>query len=163
MHRLSATDEISGYRQCWESDGSHVLWQRRRDTYSLRSQEYNNEGWLTKKCYERSFFQHYVKNCTRSLQLSSFIATTLLLFGRLGFTSFPTTTNFKLFLMLRTHLTTHQSIFGCFQHCKEFFLVSNSSRSALATTIFQWSQRTPKEAFSAAMHSWRHRCEKCVV
>ena len=38
-----------------------------------------------------------------------------------------------------------------------------SSRFALATVIFQWSQRTPKEAFSAVMHSWRHRCEKCVV
>jgi histone-lysine N-methyltransferase SETMAR len=37
-----------------------------------------------------------------------------------------------------------------------------SSRSALATAIFQWSQRTPKEAFVAAMQSWRQRCEKCV-
>jgi histone-lysine N-methyltransferase SETMAR len=26
-----------------------------------------------------------------------------------------------------------------------------SSRSALATAIFQWSERTPKEAFAAAM------------
>jgi histone-lysine N-methyltransferase SETMAR len=37
-----------------------------------------------------------------------------------------------------------------------------SSRSALATVIFQWSQHTPKEAFAAAMQSWRQRCEKCV-
>ena len=37
-----------------------------------------------------------------------------------------------------------------------------SSRSALATAIFQWSERTPKEAFSAAMQSWRQHCEKCV-
>ena len=37
-----------------------------------------------------------------------------------------------------------------------------SSRSALATAIFQWSQRTPKEVFAAAMQSWRQRCEKCV-
>jgi hypothetical protein len=37
-----------------------------------------------------------------------------------------------------------------------------SSHSALATAIFQWSQRTPKEAFVAAMQSWRQRCEKCV-
>lgn len=37
-----------------------------------------------------------------------------------------------------------------------------SSRSALATAIFQWSERTPKEAFAAAMQSWRERCEKCV-
>jgi len=26
----------------------------------------------------------------------------------------------------------------------------------------QWSQRTPKEAFAAAMQSWRQRCEKCL-
>jgi len=26
----------------------------------------------------------------------------------------------------------------------------------------QWSQRTHKEAFAAAMQSWRQRCEKCV-
>jgi histone-lysine N-methyltransferase SETMAR len=37
-----------------------------------------------------------------------------------------------------------------------------SSRSTLATAIFQWSQRTPKEEFPAAMQSWRQRCEKCV-
>jgi len=37
-----------------------------------------------------------------------------------------------------------------------------SSRSALATAIFQWSELTPKEAFAAAMQSWRERCEKCV-
>jgi len=33
-----------------------------------------------------------------------------------------------------------------------------SSRSALATAIFQWSQLIPKEAFAAAMLSWRQRC-----
>ena len=37
-----------------------------------------------------------------------------------------------------------------------------SSRSALATAIFQWSERTPKEAFAAAMQSWREHCEKCI-
>jgi len=37
-----------------------------------------------------------------------------------------------------------------------------SSRSALATAIFQWSQQTPKEAFAAAMQSWHQCCEKCV-
>jgi len=26
----------------------------------------------------------------------------------------------------------------------------------------QWSQRTPKEAFAAAMQSWRQRCKNCV-
>ena len=37
-----------------------------------------------------------------------------------------------------------------------------SSRSALATAIFQWSERNPKEEFAAAMQSWRDRCEICV-
>ena len=37
-----------------------------------------------------------------------------------------------------------------------------SSRCALATAIFQWSEQTPKEAFAAAMQSWHERCEKCV-
>ena len=37
-----------------------------------------------------------------------------------------------------------------------------SSLSALVTAIFQWSQRTPKDAFAAAMQSWRQRCEKFV-
>jgi len=37
-----------------------------------------------------------------------------------------------------------------------------SSHSALATAIFQWSQRTPKEAFATAMQSWHQCCEKCV-
>ena len=37
-----------------------------------------------------------------------------------------------------------------------------SSRSALAKAIFQWSQRTPKEAFAVAMQSWHQHCEKCV-
>mgnify|MGYP003623263763 CR=1 FL=1 len=37
-----------------------------------------------------------------------------------------------------------------------------SSRAAIASAIFQWSKQTPREAFSAAMASWRRRCEKCV-
>ena len=34
-----------------------------------------------------------------------------------------------------------------------------TSRAAIASAIFQW---VPKEAFTAAMKSWRRRCEKCV-
>jgi len=37
-----------------------------------------------------------------------------------------------------------------------------SSHSALATAIFQWSQRTPKETFALAMQSWYQHREKCV-
>ncbi|PNF26656.1 hypothetical protein B7P43_G06820 [Cryptotermes secundus] len=37
-----------------------------------------------------------------------------------------------------------------------------TSRAAIALTIFQWSKQTPREAFAAAMESWRRRCEKCV-
>ena len=73
---------------------------------------------VTGETYEdalRSFFHHCVKNGPNRLQLCSFITTTLLLFGRLVF-SFSTTTTLKLFFMLRTHLTSRQAIFGCFQH-----------------------------------------------
>jgi hypothetical protein len=34
-----------------------------------------------------------------------------------------------------------------------------TSRVAIASAIFQWSKQTPKEAFAAAMVSWRRRCE----
>ena len=44
-HWLTATEEFLGYCQCWENDGSHVSGQRRHDTYSLRSQEYNSDVW----------------------------------------------------------------------------------------------------------------------
>ena len=73
---------------------------------------------MTGETYEdvlQSFFQHCMKNGPKRLQLCSFITTTLLI-GRLVFTSFSTTTTLKLFLVLCTHLTSHQAIFGCFQH-----------------------------------------------
>jgi len=56
------------------------------------------------------------------------------------------TSDFWLFLTLKVTL-----------HGRTF-----SSCSVLATAIFQWSQRTPKEAFGVAMQSWHQRCEKCV-
>ncbi|PSN53571.1 hypothetical protein C0J52_09202 [Blattella germanica] len=37
-----------------------------------------------------------------------------------------------------------------------------TSRAAIASAIFQWSNKTPIEAFAAAMQSWHQRCEKCV-
>jgi len=52
----------------------------------------------------------------KRLQLCSFITETLLLIGRLVFTSFSTRTNLKLYLMLCIHLTSHQATFGCFEH-----------------------------------------------
>jgi len=38
---------------------------------------------------------------------------------------FSTTTTLKLFLMLRTYLTSHQTIFGCFQHWRTLFVVAH--------------------------------------
>jgi hypothetical protein len=35
------------------------------------------------------------------------------------------TTTLKLFLMLHTHLTLHQAIFGCFQHWRTLFVVAH--------------------------------------
>ena len=92
-----------------------------------------------------------------------FITTTLLLIERLMFTSFSTTTS-KLFLMLRTHLTSHQAIFRLFPTLKDALRRRTfSSRFALETAIFQWSLRTRKEASAAAMQSCHQRCEKCVL
>ena len=75
-------------------------------------------------CYEGSFFQHCVKNGPKRLQQCSFSTKTFLLIGRLVFTSFSSTTTLKLFLTLRTHLTSHQAIFGCFQHWRTPFVVA---------------------------------------
>ncbi|PSN53962.1 Mariner Mos1 transposase [Blattella germanica] len=55
------------------------------------------------------------------------------------------------------------SDFGLFPTMKDTLHGRNfSSRAAIASAIFQWSKQTPREAFSAAMASWRRRCEKCV-
>jgi len=83
-HRLTATEEISGYRQCWENDSNHVLGQRRRDIHCVPK-----STTVTGTTYVdilRSFFQHCVKNGQKRLQLSSFFTTTFLLIGRLVFT-----------------------------------------------------------------------------
>ena len=160
-HRLTATQEISGYRQCWENDGSHVLGQRRHDTHCVPKSKT-----VTGETYEdvlrKKFLPALREKGPKRLQLCSFNTITLLLIGRLAFTSFSTT-SLKLFLMLRTHLTSHQAIFGCFQHWRTLFVVEHFQVvPLLATAIYQWSKRTPKEAFAAAMQSWRQRCEKCV-
>src|SRR5215470_10779955 len=96
-----------------------------------------------KMCYERSFFQHCVKNGPKRLQVCSFIKTTLLLIGRLVFTSFSKTTTLKLFLMLRTHLTSHLAIFGCFQQCRTLFVVAHFQVVLLLQQRFSSGQNEP--------------------
>ena len=123
-HRLTATEEISGYRQCWENDGSHVLGQRRHDTYSLHSQEYNNDGWDLRRCVTNEVSSSIAWKMTQKGCSCSFIMEAFLLIGRLMLTSFSSTTTLKLFLMLRTHLTSHQAILGCFQHWRTLFMVA---------------------------------------
>ena len=82
------------------------------------------------------------KNGSKRLQLCSFIKTTLLLIGRLVFTSFSTTT-LKLFLMLRTHLTLHLAIFGCFQHWRTLFVVAHFQVVPLLQQRFSSCQNEP--------------------
>ena len=118
---------------------------------------------LMKMCYERSFFQHCVKNGPKRLQLCSFIMTTLLLIGRLVFPSFFDDNNFEVVPHAPYSPDLAPSDFWLFPTLKDTLHGRTfSSRSALATAIFQWSKRTPKEAFAMAMQSWRQRCEKCV-
>jgi len=141
-----------------------LLGQQGRDTHSLRSQGYDSDGVRPMKmCYERSFFQHRVKNGPKWLQTVLFrhdnapphrAARVHQFFDGNNFEVVPhapyspdlAPRDFWLFLTLKDALRGH----------------TFSSRSALATAIFQWSQRTPKEAFAAAMKKWRQRCEKFV-
>jgi len=90
------------------------------------------------------------------LQPCSFITTTLLLIRQLVFTSFSTTTTFEVVPHAPYSPDLAPSDFWLFPTLKDTLCGRTfSSRSALATAIFQWSQRTPKEAFAAAMQSWR--------
>ena len=57
---LNATEEISGYPQCWGNDGSHVLGQRRPNTYSLRSQMYNSDEWELWRCVKDEFSSNII-------------------------------------------------------------------------------------------------------
>ncbi|PSN47612.1 hypothetical protein C0J52_04554 [Blattella germanica] len=63
--------------------------------------------------------------------------------------------------MLPTHQTWLLATFGCFQRRKTQSVVAHSL-AAIASAIFQWSNKTYREAFAVAMQSWRRRCEKCV-
>jgi len=45
---------------------------------------------------------------------------------------------------------------------KEGLTSCENKPKELSPCTRQWSQRTAKEAFTAAMQSWRQRCEKCV-
>ena len=152
-HRLTATEEISGYRQCWENDGSHVFDKHWRDIHSLRSQGNNSDGSELWRYVTNEVSSSIArKNGPKRLKLYSFITTTLLLIGRLVFTSFSTKTPLKLFLMLRTHLTSHLAIFGRFQQWRTLFVVAHFQVIPLLQQRFSSGQNEPiKEAFAAAM------------
>ena len=160
--RLAATEEISGYRQCWENDGSHVLGQQRRDTHcvpksaTVMGETYEDvsrtkflpalrEKWPKKAA--AVLFYHDNAPPHRAARVHQF-------FDDNNFEVVPhalyspdlAPSNFWLFPTLKD--TLRGSTF--------------SSRSALATAIFQWSQQTPNEVFAAAMQSRRQHCEKCV-
>ena len=106
--RVTASAEKMMVDMFWDSEGVILTHCVPKSTTVM--------GETMKMCYKRSFFQHCVKNGPKRLQLCSFITTMLLLIGRLMFTSFLTKRTLKFFLMLNTHLTSHQAIFGCFQH-----------------------------------------------
>ena len=74
------------------------------------------------------------------------LITTLLLIGRLVFTSFSMTTTLKLFLMLRTHLTSNQAIFGCFQHWRTLFVVAHFQVVLHLQQWFSSSHNEPLES-----------------
>ena len=111
--RVTASAEKMMVAIFWDSEGVILIAFPRVQQWRLR---------LMKMCYEvssRIGSKTAQKGC--SWVLSS---ATLLLIGLLVFTSFSMTTTLKLFLTLRTHLTSHQAIFGCFQHWRTLFVVA---------------------------------------
>ena len=49
--------------------------------------------------------------------------------------------------------------------CKKYEKFHKLTTSVSSTKVHTWCVqvlRSPKEAFAAAMQSWRERCEKCV-
>ena len=122
-HRLTASKEISGAEKMmvamfWGSEGVILThWVPKSTT-------------VTGETYAEVLRTKFLpamreKRPRKRLQLCSFITTMLLLIGQLMFASFSTTTTLKLFLMLGIHLTSHQVIFGCFQHWRTLFVVAH--------------------------------------
>jgi len=119
--------------------------------------------WICGHNLARSFFQHCVKNGPKRLQLCSFITKTLLLIEAARVHQFFVDSNFEVVPHAPYSPDVAPSNFWLFPTLKDTLRGRIfSSGSALATAIFQWSQRTRKEAFAAAMQSWRQRCEKCL-
>ena len=116
-----------------------------------------------KMCYERSFFQHCVKNGPKKAAA--------VFFHNDNAPPHPAARVHQFFDDNNIEVVPHApyspdhapSDFWLFPTLKDTLRGRTfSCRSALATAIFQWSQRNPKEAFAAAMQWWRRRCEKCV-
>ena len=55
-----------------------------------------------------------------------------------------------------------KNVHSCLRQFKEGRTSCENKPKEPRPRTSQWSQRTPKEAFAAAMQSWRQRCEKCV-
>ena len=117
--RVTASAEKMMVAMFWDSEGVIL-------THCV-PQEYNSDGWDLWRCVTKEVSSSAAwKTAPKRLNLCFFfIATTLLLIGWLVFTSFSTITTLKLFLMLGTHLTSHQAVFGCFQHWRTLFVVAH--------------------------------------
>ena len=113
-------------------------------------------------CYEQSVFQHCVKNGRKAAAVL-FHEDNAPPHQAARFHQFFDDNNFEVVPHSPYSPDLAPSDFRLFPTLKETLRGRTfSSCSALATAIFQWSERTPKEAFPAAMQSWHERCEKCV-
>ena len=152
---VSASAEKMKVAMFWDSEGM-ILTHCVPKSTTVTGQTYEDVLWT-------KFLPALREKGPKRLQLCSFITTTLLLIGRLVYASFSTTTTSKFFPHAPYSPDLAPSDFWLFPTLKDTVRGRIfSSRSALATAIFQWSQRTPKEAFAVAMQSLRQHCEKCV-
>ena len=116
-----------------------------------------------KMCYERRFFKHCVKKRPKKAAAVLFHHDNVPPHRAARVHQFFDDNNFEVVPHVPYSPDLAPSDFWLFPTLKDTLRGRTfSSRSALATAIFQWSQRTPTEAFAAAMQSWRQRYEKCV-
>ena len=141
-------------------DSKDVMW------YSLCSQEYNSDRWDLRRCVTNEVSSSIAwkmaqKGC--SCALSSWQRFSSCAAHVHQFIDNNNNNNFEVVSHAPYSPDLAPSDFWLFPTLKDTLHGRTfSSLSALETAIFQWSERTPKEAFAAAMQSWLEHCEKCV-
>lgn len=139
---MEALKKFRSYYQCWENNGSRVLEQKRRYLAHFVPKSHHSDDYNLWKCFENEITSSIPwntagKGCNGAL-LSKQRA------DRTVFSSlFPT---LKLLRMFSTHVTSHLVIFWLFPTLITLRDRTFSSRSALASAIFQRIKQGPKRS-----------------